>query len=238
MTTKELLNTTSHRPYPIPESSWLFYQEWKEAIFLHWPVPLEVIRPFVHPNIEIDTINNQAWISLVAFTMDKVSPKFLPSFPPVSTFHEVNIRTYVVQDGKQGVYFLSLEAEKFLATQLAKHISGLPYRQSKIERGDTYYQSENVQENEQLNIQFTIGDAVNQKTELDKWLTERYSLTQDSNEQIVYYDIHHEEWPLQSIQVNQLKIDYPRFNQLMQGPPALIHYSPGVHVLAWDKQIV
>lgn len=40
MTIREILNTTEHRPWKIPIGSWKFYQEWNNAIFLHWQVEL------------------------------------------------------------------------------------------------------------------------------------------------------------------------------------------------------
>lgn len=59
-------------------------------------------------DLEIDLFEGKPWVYLVAFTMEKIRPKYLPSFPPISDFDEINIRTYVKKDNKAGVYFLSI----------------------------------------------------------------------------------------------------------------------------------
>ena len=131
MTIREILNTTKHRPWQIPKSSWKFYQEWNDAIFLHWQVDLKELKKFVPDEIEIDLFEGKPWVSMVAFTMEKMRLKNMISFPPISDFDEINIRTYVKYKGKSGVYFLSIEGGKSLSCKVAKGISELPYRYSK-----------------------------------------------------------------------------------------------------------
>jgi|GEM_PF-6548204 len=36
----KLLAATAHRPYLLPAGGWHYYQEWSEARFLRWQVPL------------------------------------------------------------------------------------------------------------------------------------------------------------------------------------------------------
>ena len=109
MKIKEILNQTNHRPWKIPNESWKFYQEWNRAVFLHWQVELSELKKFVPDELEIDLFDGKAWISVVAFTMEKIRPKYLPYFSPISNFDEINVRTYVKANGKSGVYFLSIE---------------------------------------------------------------------------------------------------------------------------------
>ena len=45
MSIKEILNITKHRPWEIPIENWKFYQEWNNAIFLHWEVELRKFVP-------------------------------------------------------------------------------------------------------------------------------------------------------------------------------------------------
>ena len=91
----EILNTNEHRPWGMPTEKWRFYQEWNNAIFLHWQVELSELKKFVPKELEIDLFDGKPWVSVVAFTMEKIRPKNLPSFPPISNFHFINIRTYV-----------------------------------------------------------------------------------------------------------------------------------------------
>lgn len=235
MSIKELLNTTEHRPWKIPNKDWKFYQEWNNTIFIHWQVELSELQKFVPKELEIDLFEGKPWISLVAFTMEKIRPKNLPAFPPISNFDEINIRTYVKSNTKTGVYFLSIEGGTNLSCKIAKKISELPYRYSKIKRSKNQYLSTNPEFKDELDIQFSIGEEITDKSALDKWLTERYALFQDTEKSINEFEIHHLEWPIRKIEVTNLKVNYTRFDKLIKGKPDKIQYSKGVNVIAWGK---
>lgn len=235
MTTQELLNTTEHRPWEIPRGRWKFYQEWNNAIFLHWQVDLSELKKIVPKELEIDLFDGKPWVSVVAFTMEKIRPKNLPPFPPISDFDEINIRTYVKSSHKTGVYFLSIEGGSYLSCKIAKGISELPYRFSKIKRTENEYRSRNSEFKDELDIQFKVGNEIREKTELDTWLTERYALFQDTPKSINEFEIHHLEWPIREVDVKKLDIIYQRFDRLLKNNPDKFHYSDGVNVIAWGK---
>lgn len=235
MTIKEILNNTAHRPHSIPKQKWKFYQEWNNAVFLHWQVELHELQRLVPAALEIDLFDGKPWVSLVAFTMEKVRPRYLPSFEPISYFDEINIRTYVKKNNKAGVYFLSIEAGTRISCMLARALSKLPYRFSKIERTASFYRSENPSYNDKLNLAYKPGKSLTEKTALDKWLTERYALFQDTKTSMNEFEIHHVEWPLNEIEIIEIEILYPRFINLLNDVPDKKHYSTGVQVLAWDK---
>lgn len=233
---KEILKTKYHRTSKIPNGQWKFYQEWNNVVFLHWQVELTELRKFVPKEIEIDFFEGKPWVSVVAFTMEKIRPKNLPAFRPISNFDEINIRTYVNYNGKTGVYFLSIEGGKKLSCKVAKGISELPYRYSKMKRQEGIYSSENSQYSDSLLIDFNIGESISDKTNLDLWLTERYALIQDTKNSINEFDIHHVEWPIRNIKIKKLKLNYRRFNKLLTNNPNKVNYSEGVQVIAWDKK--
>lgn len=235
MTILEILNTTAHRPWKMPSESWKFYQEWNNAIFLHWQVDVTELEKFVPNELEIDLFEGKPWVSVVVFSMEKIRPKNLPSFPPISDFEEINIRTYVKSNNKTGVYFLSIEGGKDLSCKLAKAISGLPYRYSKMNRIEFQYTSQNPEFNDKLDIKFTIGKELRRKSALDKWLTERYALFQDNEKTIYEFDIHHLEWPLNEVELKKTDLCYQRFDRLIKNEPNKMHYSKGVKVIAWGK---
>ncbi|NBL64787.1 DUF2071 domain-containing protein [Flavobacterium sp. NST-5] len=235
MKIKQILQQSDHRPWEIPQSPWRFYQEWNDAIFLHWEVELEALQKFVPKELEIDLFEGKAWVSVVAFAMEEIRPRFLPAFGAVSNFFEINIRTYVKRKNKTGVYFLSMEGGKDISCRVAKFISELPYRFSKIERTMEYYRSSNKVFKDRLDIKFKVGETV-EKTPLDIWLTERYALFQDAGNYINEYEIHHQEWPLKEAVIENLELHYPRFEKLFGSKPNLCGYSPGVKVVAWGKK--
>lgn len=232
---KKILGQMAHRPWGIPKSGWRFYQEWNDALFLHWQVDLEELKRFVPNELEIDLLEGKAWVSVVAFAMERIRPRYIPAFAPVSNFLEINVRTYIKTKDKSGVYFLSMEGGKSVSCHVARSISKLPYRYSKIERNSDCYRSTNTEFGDRLHVDFKIGDVI-PKTDLSRWLTERYALFQDEGAYINEYEIHHLEWPMREAIIESCALSYPRFEKLIGRQPDLAHYSEGVKVLAWGKE--
>ena len=235
----QILENSAHRSWQIPTKKWSFYQEWNKAIFLHWEFDAELISNLIPKNLELDTFNGKAWISLVAFTMEKIRPRLLLSFPPISNFHEINLRTYVKKDNKPGVYFLNIEAEKWLSAFIAKSISGLPYEKSQIvhDLNSKIYKAHFDKKNFNLEIQYKIEQPIVNKTALDEFLTERYCLYLEQNNQLIRYEIQHLPWALNTIKIEKLTTNY-QINQhvSLNTKPILMHYSNGIQVIAWNKE--
>ena len=68
-------------------------QHWRDLLFLHWPVPVEVLRPLIPESLSIDTYDGQAYIGLVPFWMFGVRPNWSPERLGFR-FLETNVRTY------------------------------------------------------------------------------------------------------------------------------------------------
>jgi uncharacterized protein YqjF (DUF2071 family) len=39
-----ILDETTHRPWPAPQSPWLMTQSWHNLLFAHWPVDADLLR--------------------------------------------------------------------------------------------------------------------------------------------------------------------------------------------------
>src|SRR5690606_26374179 len=138
--------------------------------------------------IELDTFNNMAWVSLVAFEVKNMRLRNLPSLPYVSNFLEINLRTYVIKDGKPGIYMFSIETDKFIEVLLTRIFIGLPYRKSKIKRTRKKLVSKNKILNQRLNVKIGTNRPLTEKTHLDLWLTERHALYDISANKICRFD--------------------------------------------------
>ena len=225
-------NTINHRPWPLPSKPWLYYQEWNDPVFMHWRVKPEDLRSLIPQELELDTINGEAWISLVPFTI-VIKPRFLPAFPAVSTFDEVNLRTYVKHEGKTGVYFLNIEGSKRISCWLARVLSGLPYRFARMHRQGEAFSSVNKRQNNALKISYKPGKFIRKPNANDLWLSERYALFTVNNKRVNTFEIHHLPWALQRVNISVCEIDYAGYNHLIGGQPDITHYSKGVQVLAY-----
>lgn len=233
----EILKEVSHRPFEIPKGNWKYYQEWNRVLFLHWIVPFEQLKKCVPANLDLDTFDGNCYVSLVAFTMEKIRPKYLPSVRYVSDFDEINVRTYIDNEGKKGVYFLNIEASKTKSAFIAKTISGLPYERAKINRTEKSYYSNNFKKGFKLNSEFEFKEIVTNKTKLDKWLTERYCLYLYQENELYRYDIHHKEWEIKKVDIKSLRVNYKIGEiDLNNQQPNLTHYSEGIKVIAWKRE--
>ena len=78
-----------------PDGSPIMHQNWGKLLFLHFSVPVSVLRPMIPKALEIDTHDGGAWVSITPFTMWGIRPVMLPAVPGLSETHELNVRTYV-----------------------------------------------------------------------------------------------------------------------------------------------
>lgn len=231
-----ILEVADHRPYPLPDRPWQYYQAWKEVLFVHWPLDPGVVQGLIPQGLELDVFQGEAWISIVVFEVEGLRPRQTPAFSTVSDFLELNVRTYVTRNGKPGIYFLHIEAEKRLSAWMAKFVTGMPYVKSEIQHEHGSYTSKNAELGFHFEARYQPLGLVQNKRVLDSWLTERYCVFHQLGEEYFGHDIHHLEWPLQAARVEGLQLHYQFGDLVLDRPGALAHYSKGVEVATWGKQ--
>jgi uncharacterized protein YqjF (DUF2071 family) len=236
----QIMKEVNHRPWTLPSGPWVYYQEWNRALFLHWRVPKELLQPLIPAGTSLEIFDGDAWISIVAFTMEEIRPRQLPALSFISTFHEINVRTYITSAGKSGVYFLNIEAGKLHSAWTARLLSGLPYEYANIQRYTTKdehrYSSINKTKGFQLEAIFGVGEPIQTKSPLDIFLTEKYCLYLGKANRLYRYDVQHLPWNLYHVKTIQLKTSYHIRGISLDRSPDLVHYSEGVQVLAWKRK--
>jgi hypothetical protein len=163
--------------------------------------------------------------------MDNVTHKFLPVPQAISTFDEINVRTYVTDGNKSGVYFLSIQASKKFASWLSRNASGMPYRFTNMIRKEGEFRSWAYPE--RFDCQYEVG-AKQEKDDLSIWLTERYGLFRVKKNRLMWQEINHQAWPTFDLDVKRLDVHYPEFGLDGKVGPALCQYSPGVTACVWN----
>ena len=201
------MNGLAHRPWPLPQGPWVMAQSWHDLLFAHWPVDVAALRAKIPAQLEIDTFRGQAWMAVVPFRMSGVRLRWTPGLPWLSSFPELNVRTYVVAEGKPGVWFFSLDAGNSLAVTIARRWFHLPYFRARMicdERdGLIHYKSIRTDRGglEALlegKYQPVGGTIRMESGSLEHFLTERYCLyTADGAGRILRGEIHHPLWKLQ-----------------------------------------
>ena len=238
---KPVMDQTSHRPWPLPETSWVIFMRWHDLLFLHWPIRPELIRPMIPSALDLDTFDGWCWIGVVPFRMSGVRPRYVPM--PLA-FPELNVRTYVKTPGRSGVWFFSLDAASWIAVRAARTWYGLPYYDARmivrLEADAVDYQSVRAHRGAapaEFGASYRPTATAYQAAPgtLDHWLTERYCLyTTAKRDQVVYGDIHHGPWPLQPAELElrtntmteQIGIELPDTKPIS-------HFARYQEVVAW-----
>jgi uncharacterized protein len=222
-------------------------QSWHDLLFAHWPVPESALRPHIPAGLAIDTFEGQAWLGVVPFRMSGVRLRGTPALPWLSAFPELNVRTYVVANGKPGVWFFSLDAGNALAVAIARTWFHLPYfraRMSCQERnGWIEYRSERTHRrapNAILDGRYRASGEVfsAQPGSLEHFLTERYCLyTADRTGRIIIGEIHHAPWPLQPAEAELTQNTMAQSLGLsLPADRPLLHFSKRQDVVVWQPR--
>jgi uncharacterized protein YqjF (DUF2071 family) len=243
------------------------YQKWRSLLFLHWPVPVDLLRSLVPSSLEIDQFDGVAYAGVVPFAMEQVRPNWLPAALAFN-FLETNVRTYVHRNGQPGVYFFSLEAASALAVWAAREFWGLPYHYAKMsferesngagrvgrdpragnaqlgdfDEGDTLcYRSARRGSDASHHVRYRIGERIDTTSpdSLEFFFLERYLLYVQRKNKTYMGQVHHSPYPAHLAHV--LDVD----DHLLQAAgidtlgqaPEFAHFSPGVDVEIFDLKV-
>jgi uncharacterized protein YqjF (DUF2071 family) len=235
---------TAHRPWPLPRAPWVMAQTWHDLLFAHWPIGAGSVRAALPPGIELDLFDGEAWLGVVPFRMSGVRLRYTPSLPWLSSFPELNLRTYVRVGEKPGVYFFCLEAANRLAVEIARHWYRLPYFRAEMsclpELDGIRYSSTRCDRRgapAELAARYEPrGDVFTSRLgSLEHWLTERYCLyTVDPRGRVMRGDIHHLPWPLQlaDAEFSRNTIANAHGFELPDREP-LLHFARRIEMVAW-----
>ncbi len=193
----------------------LFLADWQRVLFIHYEVDALLLQrelPFA-----LDFWHGKAFVSLVAFTMRDMHPRFGGRaaawlFKPIATHRFLNARTYVKHGDEYGIYFITEWLSNWLSVQLGPPLYGLPYRYAKLN-----YQ--HTQENSFLHGTVKapgqggrlvyeahptpgISFALCQTDSLDEFLLERYTAYTSRGTIRRTFRVWHPPWPQARVQVS------------------------------------
>lgn len=237
-----LLEQTGHRTAPLPSAPWIMVQRWHDLLFAHWALPPEQVRPLVPPELDLDVREGQAWVGVVPFWMSGIRGRGMPPFPGLSTFPELNVRTYVTCRGVPGVHFWSLDAASRLAVWGARTFYALPYFSAEMSiqsAGEKFHYScrrlkTPLPADFRGRYRPLTVPRVREKDSLESFLTDRYCLYTVQQGKVYRAYIHHPPWPLQDAEA---EIDVNTMAQAagisLPASAPLLHFSRELEVLIW-----
>ena len=221
-------------------------QRWHDLLFAHWPVDPERLRSRIPEGLTLDCHTGTAWVSITPFRLEGLRPRGLPALPWVSSFPELNFRTYVTRNRKPGVFFFSLDAGRRMAVIGARAAYHLPYHLANIRivrarDGAIDYRSHRMDSDRPAEFQ-ALYRPVPQMSALpaepgsiDHWLVERYCLYAiDRAGRLYRTEIHHAPWVLQPVEAKILWNTVSTAAGIELAPrPALTAYARSLDVRVW-----
>lgn len=212
---------------------WILFQKWEDICFFHWPIDPKIVEQSIPTSLQLDLFNGTAWISVVLFKVKENRLRNVPSIPFVNSLLQVNVRTYVEERGRKGVYFLSVDMNNTLLAKLNSIGNYLPsryatmkmYKSNKNITISSYYISKF--KNESIDISISTSDEKIEKNSLDCWLLERYhcwSITK--MDKLIRTDIKHVPWELRKCNatINQNTMCPTLMDHVLTDTP-VVHYS-------------
>ncbi|HET7571474.1 MAG TPA: DUF2071 domain-containing protein [Gaiellaceae bacterium] len=238
------LRRVEHRPWPLPAGRWALGQTWDDLLFAHWRVPLETVRRHVPRELEVELHDGSAWLGITPFRLSGLRGRGLLPLPGVSSFRELNVRTYVrTRDEKPGIWFFSLDASSRLAVEAARRAYRLPYFHARIafDRAAGWTDVECTRLGERGKV-FSgryrpAGDPFEPSPGSLEWfLAERYCLyASDGEGRRHRAEIHHAPWRLRPAEAEVELTSIAPF--ALQGAP-LCHLAERQDVLIWPLERV
>lgn len=212
-------------------------QKWRDVSFAHWPVPVELVRAIIPEELEVDTFDGTAWVSLVGFEMDELRLRGFPAIPTTDRFLEFNVRTYVTGPFGPGVWFCSLDVAQWLPTLVARIGFALPYDKGAVDRivddgTVTWTVDRTWPDRASGRLVFeSTGDAVAEVDELSVFLTSRWRLYASTRGgRLVSAPVEHEKWTLTDARVVEVDAGLATAAGLPVDGPAIAHHGGDVSV--------
>jgi uncharacterized protein YqjF (DUF2071 family) len=233
------LEETAHRPWGVPERPWFMGQTWERLLFAHWPVEPVRLERVVPKQLPLDVVDGKAWIAVTPFAVRGLRVRGVAPTPVLSSFPEINVRTYVTVDGQPGIYFFSLDTSSRFAVATARRIYRLPYFRARQRFDGSTFTSSRAQPTAEFTATYRpVGDAAPPRPgSIEHFLTERYCLyTLDEERRILRGEIHHPPWPLQAAEAEiELNTMGAQIGLELEGTP-LLHFAERQDVVFWQLE--
>ena len=232
------MGTSSPTP-PWPVRRPVMYQTWRWLGFLHWSYPPAVLARLLPAGLRPHTFQDRAWVGLTPFLLQDLRTPAAPVPPWFRSFPETNVRTYVRgPDGREGLWFFSLDAARLEPVLVARATYALPYvwSQMTVERdGPTVrYRSRRRWPGPTpatSAVTLEVGGPLpsGELGHFDHYLTARWQLYTTLGPLLARATVEHEPWPLHRAVVRRLDGNLLAAAGLPapSGDP-VVHWSPGV----------
>lgn len=225
----------------------LLVADWTDAVFVHFALEPHVLQP--HVPFELDLHEGKAYVSLVAFTQERLRPRTggrlsAALSAPLATHHFLNVRTYVRVGDRRGIYFLREWIPNRLAALLGPTLYGLPYRLARLDyrrRRDERFARHEIAAGSKLVFDASWnGPGPPQPVcpnTLDAFLLERYLAFTWHGGVARCFQVWHDPWPQYPARATMRDVELLKRLPLpgCAWAPVAAHYSPGARNVALSQ---
>lgn len=238
---QDILKRTAHRLHSLPETDWVVYSEWKNVLMLHWKVDASVVRHLLPESLSLDTFEGGAWVTMCVASVENFRNKLLNIIKQGFKFNQVLMQTYVIHQGKPGIYIFNQELEKSFAKNIYQKLFKLQLGSTEFQReskGETHkFFASNEQTGFKLGLQYNYGEPISASS-IEHWFSNRFKYYYEKDNLVFEYVVHHVEWIFRHVNLERFKTKF-RFGGLsLDEQPDYIHYSRGIQKLFWPKTII
>ena len=223
---------------PAPRFRAVNVQGWHDLTFLHWSYPPEVVQALLPPGLTVETAEGHAWVGVTPFRMHAVRVPGLPPLPHLSSFAEVNCRTYVRHPtGTSGIWFFSLDTPRLWIVAALRAV-GLPYMWARTDvraaspARRTTCRSRRLLPHGPARVRAVVevGAFLDRPDPLAVFLTARWWAFTRRAGRTWQVPVDHPDWPLHEARAVVVDAEglLAAAGLPAAGHPALVHFSPGV----------
>ncbi len=217
-------------------------QTWDDLLFVHYRVPVEQLQQLVPDGLEVQEHSGSGWLGVTPFALTGLRARGLLLLPFVSSFLELNVRTYVTREQKPGIWFFSLDASSQLAVEAARRLYRLPYYRANISLrrpGGRIVYDCSRDDGKAFSASYEPAGAIFQAQpgSLEHFLVERYCLYAEHEGRLYRAEIHHRRWLLRPADA-QVDLNTMPPDRLRTGSDPLTQYSARQDVVLWPLEPV
>lgn len=208
-------------------------QKLENSLYMHWEYDQEKLQELLPEELELDTFQNKAYISVIVHRSSDCQLKYIPFNLPsdITAQNKVSIRTYVKYQGQRGVYYINCHSNNSLANFVANKFFNFPSNNTKI----NFEQEKNkfTYKAKVFNLEFKVNKTKNKPQEVKKntinyfVLNRDWIFTTDSQGSIIQRQVEQKPLEFQECSVLDLSVDnlLQESNLTIENnPPKRIHY--------------
>ncbi|MEM6916463.1 MAG: DUF2071 domain-containing protein [Verrucomicrobiota bacterium] len=216
-----------------------FLADWVEMNFLHFEVDPDLLQENVP--FPLDLHEGKAYVSLVAFTMKRLRPALGGAATewttrPIASHQFLNLRTYVNDGERTGIFFMKEWLNNRLAVTLGPKTFGLPYRWATLRypQDPETCRGEVVAEEGALRYRGSKDPDLKAAApgSLTEFLLERYTAFTSAGKQPKFFRVWHRPWKAAELKGFALEerslLDHLKERWTETARFVGAHWSPGV----------